>query len=171
MLNIITAVSENGVIGKDNKLPWAESYPDDLRRFRKLTLGCTVIMGRKTWESMRCKPLKKRSNIVITSETDKEKFAGAIVCRTVEEAIEVHNKYKILHEKNHAWFIGGASIYEEALKHAQLIDFTYIPETIDGENLVIFPDFDKNQWKEWESFKNNNDKRLQHQMYTRKIYT
>jgi len=170
MLNIIAAISENGVIGKDNKLPWVESYPIDLKRFKRLTLGCTVIMGRKTWESMGCKPLKWRYNIVITSEEYSKKFNGACISRSIEDALLFHEEIKGINDKDHAWFIGGASIYKEALKHAQLIDLTYIPETIEGDT-IKFPELSKDEWKGWQKYKNASDKRLQHQIYTRKIYT
>ncbi|MAG26403.1 hypothetical protein CMI47_12710 [Candidatus Pacearchaeota archaeon] len=173
MLNIIVAISENNVIGKDNNIPWAGAYPEDLRRFKKLTLGCTVVMGRKTWESMNCKALKQRTNIVITSEAEskeyRKKYSGAYVEKSIERAIELH--YNIKNRCEQAWFIGGTSIYEEALKYAELIDITYIPEVVKGNNLIKFPDFDRNEWKIWEKFENDRDNRLQHQIFTRKFYT
>ena len=104
MKGILVAVSPEGIIGKDNSIPW--HYPEDLKRFKKLTLGKTVIMGRNTWESIpeKQRPLPDRRNIVITRTNVKD-----VECfNSIEKAVETC--------KGDIWYIGGAGIYKEALE-------------------------------------------------------
>jgi dihydrofolate reductase len=105
MINLIVATSKNGTIGKNNKIPW--DIPDDLRYFKKKTLGSSIIMGRKTFESIG-KPLPKRENIVITSNENYRK-KGVIVVNSLEKAIKKANHL------NEIFIIGGQKVYEEAL--------------------------------------------------------
>ena len=108
MKGILVAVSPEGIIGKNNMIPW--HYSADLKRFKRLTTGNTVIMGRKTWESLPIKPLPNRRNIVITRSSIEE-----IDCfQSIDDALQTC--------KGDVWFIGGAGIYEEAMIKAGLIN-------------------------------------------------
>ncbi|MEK7599196.1 MAG: type 3 dihydrofolate reductase [Patescibacteria group bacterium] len=135
MISIITAWAKNKVIGKDNKLPW--KLPADLKRFRELTLGKPVIMGRKTFESIG-KPLAGRTNIVITRDKN-FKSAGAIVVNSPEEAV------KAAGNAGEIMVIGGASVYKEFLPLAQRIYLTDIGAEFEGN--AFFPDFNLDAWK------------------------
>ncbi len=126
MIIIIVAISENNVIGKDGKIPW--HIPEDLKRFRTLTMGNTVLMGRKTFESLG-KPLDGRENIVITRNTD-FKPEGVKVFHSFEEAVE-YCKDKT------TFVIGGQSVYEKALPIADRIEMTKVHKEVDGD--TFFP--------------------------------
>ena len=129
-IRIIAAVSKNGVIGKDNALPF--DYPEDLKWFRKSTVDSNVIMGRKTFEGIG-KPLPKRRNFVIT----RSQIDGVISIPSIQEAFDIINTTSSAF--SNTWFIGGASIYEEGMNWAQEIYLTLTPDKIEGEDLVRFP--------------------------------
>lgn len=121
---MIVASSENDVIGKDNKLMWR--IEGDLKRFRKLTERNTVIMGRKTYESIG-KALPNRLNIVVTRDKNKS-FDGAISVNSIEEAIRKSpNDRKI-------FIIGGSEIYEQSLKYTDTIYMTKVHCEVDGDS-------------------------------------
>jgi len=127
MIKLIAAVSKNGVIGKDNKLPF--HYSSDLKHFKSLTLNSTIIMGRKTFESIG-KPLPNRNNIVISSTSSSSSSSSSVeTFSTLEEAIK---KYPS------CFLIGGASIYREGLNFADEIHLTITPDIITGD-VVYFP--------------------------------
>ena len=133
MLCIISAVSENGVIGRDGKLPWHLSA--DLKRFRKLTTGHTLIMGRKTYDSIG-RPLPQRRSIVL-SRRNGFHADGIEVVRTFEEALESA-------ADDLRFVIGGAALYRLALPIADRLHLTIVHASIEGD--VRFPDFDRSQW-------------------------
>ena len=154
MKGILVAVSPEGIIGKDNSIPW--HYSADLKRFKRLTTGNTVIMGRKTWESLPIKPLPNRRNIVITRSSIEE-----IDCfQSIDDALQTC--------EGDVWFIGGAGIYEEAMKKADLIDMTLVPDNITGKNCIYFPKIG-NEWKEGENNRLEEDPKLGHKTYTRRV--
>ena len=154
MKGILVAVSPEGIIGKNNSIPW--HYSADLKRFKRLTTGNTVIMGRKTWESLPIKPLPNRRNIVITRNSIEE-----IDCfRSIDDALQTC--------KGDVWFIGGAGIYEEAMKKADLIDMTLVPDNITGKNCIYFPKIG-DEWKEGEKNPLEEDPKLGHKTYTRRV--
>lgn len=124
---IIVAMTSDGVIGKDGQIPW--KHTGDLARFKRLTMGSTIIMGRLTWESFGSKPLPGRRNVVVTQRS----LDGADCYRTFGEALDSVN--------GPVWFIGGRRIYEAALLHANFVDITHVPDSVQGENLVKFPEF------------------------------
>ena len=136
MISLIVAASRNGVIGKDNKLPW--HIPDDLKRFKTLTMGHPVLMGRKTFESIG-KPLPGRTNIVVTHQKD---FAccGALTAPSLEEALRITEK------ETEVFVIGGAQIFEQALPLADQIYLTRINRDFEGDTF-LFP-IDPAAWKE-----------------------
>jgi dihydrofolate reductase len=133
---LIAAVAHNGVIGADNQLPWR--LPDDMRRFRDLTTGHSVIMGRRTWESIG-KPLPGRQNIVVTS-------AGAPAVPGVEFASSFDTALAMADRPEPVFVIGGEALYREALPRADLLYLTEILRDFEGD--ARFPDFDRARWRE-----------------------
>ena len=145
---IIAAVSENGVIGKDNALPWR--IKEDMARFKELTLGRPCVMGRKTWDSLPKKPLPGRLNIIISKtladpqisarELGDSSLASLASWREImafpslSSAIEFCTDYKKI------FICGGESIYRQAMPLANKIDLTLIPGLYDGD--TYFPEID-----------------------------
>ena len=136
ILSLIVAASRNGVIGASGKLPW--HLPADLRRFKQLTMGHPVVMGRRTFESIG-KPLPGRANIVITRQKDYQ-ACGAAVAHSLEEAL------RMCENEKEAFVIGGASIYREALPRADRIYLTRIDQDFEGDTYL--PQIDQTVWKE-----------------------
>ena len=134
------AVSENNVIGKNNDLPW--HLPEDLKHFKELTLGKTVLMGRKTYESIVArlgKPLPGRKNVVITRQAGYKVPAGVLVFFDLESA------FKALAGED-VYVIGGAEIYKQALPVAQKFYLTRVKGDFDGD--VFFPEINWQEWKQ-----------------------
>ena len=152
---IIVALSQDNIIGLNGSIPWY--YYGDLKRFKEITINKTIIMGRTTFESIRSKPLPKRRNIVITSRS----YENLECFKTIQEALETCNNQEV-------WFIGGKRIYEEALEIADVIDITYIPVSIRDENVVKFPDFDRNKWREEGIIQHEYETELTRQVFYRK---
>lgn len=129
MIKMIAACSLNSIIGKDNLLPWGNEYSEDLKFFRKMTSDSTIIMGRKTFNSIgRCLP--KRRNVII-SRSDLV-VEGAECFKSLEDALEATKNDETV------WIIGGSSMYQEGLKYAQEIYLTTIPHIIDGDTYFPF---------------------------------
>lgn len=137
MITIIVAKSENNVIGNDNRLIW--HLPNDLMRFKQLTTGHPIIMGRKTYESIG-KPLPNRTNIVITRNTDWNP-EGIMVVNSLEEAIE---RGKEINPE--IFIIGGGKIYEQALEKSDALEVTEVHHEFEGD--TFFPEIDPKKWKE-----------------------
>lgn len=138
MIVLIAAVAKNGVIGKDNALPW--HLPEDMRHFKALTTGHTVIMGRKTWESLppKFRPLPQRHNIVVTRDPGYV-APGAHVVHSLDEAVQGGACGGDL------YVIGGAQLYAAALPCAQRLELTEIDAEIAGD--AHFPAFDRGEWR------------------------
>lgn len=139
-LTIIAALTRNGVIGRDNRLPW--HIPEDLKRFKALTLGHPVIMGRKTFESIVAslgKPLAGRENIVVTRSRE---FAhpGCRVVHSIEEALAAAKG------ADEVFVIGGAEIYALALPLASRLQLTEVGFSTHGD--AYFPEFERSEWRE-----------------------
>ena len=134
-ITIIVAASENSVIGYKNALPWHIS--EDLKNFKKITINHSVIMGRKTFESIG-KPLKDRRNIVI-SRDKKLKIEGVEVVNSLDDAV-CRTK-----DENEIFIIGGEQIYKIALPIATNMNITRVYSTIEGD--AFFPTFENSQWK------------------------
>ena len=137
MLSIIVAVAKNNVIGKDNKLIW--HLPEDLKRFKRLTTGHTIIMGRKTFESLG-RVLPNRKHIVLCNDAEMNINAENV---EVIESIDKIEKYENSEEEN--FVIGGASIYKLLLPKASKLYITKINQEFDGD--VYFPEINENEWK------------------------
>ena len=135
-VELIAAVAANGVIGADNRLPWHLS--EDLKRFRALTMGHAVIMGRKTWESLP-RALPQRQNIVVTRQPHFA-AAGAQVAHSFPAALaQVERPAPV-------FCIGGGELYRAALPFATRIHLTEIAREFDGD--ARFPSLDRSQWRE-----------------------
>jgi len=130
-ITLVLAMAEDGVIGKDGGIPWHIS--EDLKRFKALTLGKRVVMGRKTWDSLPRKPLPGRENVVVTRDAGWH----------AEGAITVHAPGEAL--KTDAMVIGGAEIYRAALPLATRIELTEVHRAFEGD--AVF-DFDRSLWRE-----------------------
>lgn len=125
MITIIAAISNNGAIGKDGAIPW--HIPEDFAMFQKETTGGAVVMGRRTWESLGCKPLKGRLNIVVSSRNVLYSD-GVLSVTSIEDAL--HEAYKRTYTR--VYLIGGAKIYEEGMKHADRVLLTRVDIEVDG---------------------------------------
>jgi dihydrofolate reductase len=140
-LSLIAAVSKNGVIGRNNDLPW--KLPDDMKYFKEMTKGHAVIMGRRNYESVpeKYKPLPYRVNIIVTRQKD---FVapGCQVVNSIEEAVKVGEASN----KGEIFDIGGSEIFRLGMPLAKRIYLTEIKAEIEGD--VYFPEFDRKQWKE-----------------------
>jgi dihydrofolate reductase len=147
-ITLILAMADNGVIGKAGGIPWHIS--DDLRRFKALTLGKTIVMGRKTWDSLPKKPLPGRDNVVVTRQRNWQ-AEGAEVA-TLEEAL-----------KGDALVIGGAEIYRAALPLARRIELTEVHWAFDGD--AVF-DFDRSVWRETARERHTNPDGLEYSFVT-----
>ena len=132
-LSIIVAYSKNRAIGKNNQLPWKLS--EDLKNFKKITMGNSIIMGRKTFESIGF-ILKGRQNIVISKTS---KFQGVTMSSSITDSINKAKKSK------EVFFIGGQDIFEQTISLVDKIYLTRINEEIDGDR--FFPELDFNQWE------------------------
>ncbi|MEL0651368.1 dihydrofolate reductase [Algibacter sp. TI.3.09] len=147
-LTIIVAAAENDAIGKGNKLIWHLS--DDLKRFKSLTNGHHIIMGRKTFESFP-KPLPNRTHVVITRQTDYKAPDGVILVNSLEEAIKASKS------DAQPYIIGGGEIYKQAMEVADKIELTRVHESFDAD--TFFPEVDSSIWKETaHKFHNKDDK-------------
>jgi dihydrofolate reductase len=131
MRAMIWAVSPENVIGAGGTIPWR--YPGDQRRFKRLTMGTTLVMGRATFDSIG-KALPGRRNVVVTS---RPVDAPGIECvRSIEEALARAGEGDV-------WFIGGARIYADAMAHVDLIDVTYVPDRVSVDGAVLAPPIDE----------------------------
>ena len=136
-LTLIVAAGENDAIGKDNKLIWHLS--NDLKRFKNLTNGHHIIMGRKTFESFP-KPLPNRTHVVITRQQDYNTPNGVIVVNSLEDAIDTAKN------DSQPFVIGGGEIYKQAINIADKIELTRVHESFEAD--TFFPKVDTSVWKE-----------------------
>ncbi len=155
MRGMIYAVSPEGVIGLDGKIPW--NHPGDMGRFLRVTLGTTVIMGRGTFEE-RGRALPGRRNIVVTSRPlDAPDVETA---RSVDLALALAGDAEV-------WFIGGAGIYAEAARVADVIDVTYVPDHVEDPRAVKAPPIDERLFSPGPLLPHENEPSLQRRVYTR----
>ena len=156
MITIIAAIAKNNALGKDNKLIWY--LPADLKRFKKVTLGHHIIMGRKTFESLG-KPLPNRTTIIITRNKNYTQH-GCIVVNSLNEAIEAAK------EDENPYILGGAEIYKQALNIADKLDLTFVHQNFEAD--VFFPEIDFKIWKETsrEDFKSDEKNKFNYSFVT-----
>jgi dihydrofolate reductase len=136
MIAIIVAMTKKGVIGARDTLPW--HIPAELKNFKKITTGNTVIMGRKTFESIG-RTLPCRNNIIISS-SPLITVQGAVVCSSIAEAVAKARAYN-----KDIFVIGGAHVYAQFLPLANRLLISYIKQDYEGD--ILFPEFDPTQWK------------------------
>ena len=136
-ISLVVAVSLNGVIGRDGGLPWHIS--SDLKKFKAITMGNPIIMGRKTWESLPKRPLPGRQNIVITRQAD-YRAEGAVVTHDAKSALAAAGGAEEIA------IIGGGEIYEMFLPLADRIYLTEVPMDVDGD--TRFPEVGSVHWRE-----------------------
>lgn len=134
-ISLIAAMASNRVIGRDNRLPWHLSA--DLKRFKRLTMGHTLVMGRKTFESIG-RPLPGRSTVVVTRQRDYAP-AGVRVVHSVEEALQASGT------DGEVFIAGGGDIFQQTLPVADRLYLTIIEEAFPGD--AYFPEYDESQWK------------------------
>ncbi|UCD25789.1 MAG: dihydrofolate reductase [Gemmatimonadota bacterium] len=145
MVSIIAAVAENRVIGAGNGLPWR--LPEDMRHFKRLTTGHTVVMGRKTFETLP-KPLPNRRNVVVTRDLS-YRAAGAEVVHSLSEALN------LVSEEDDVFIAGGGEIYRMALPVADRLYLTVVHTEAVGDTL--FPEFPDEDWELIEDIRNHPD--------------
>ena len=138
-VTIVAAMSVNRVIGKDNNIPW--ELPSDLKRFRELTEAQVVIMGNATFNSLKRKPLKKRTNVVVTHEVNYRPNEDVYKVSSLNEVEELFSYRKNI------FVIGGESIYKMAFQHMKVtkIYLTVIHEYFEGD--TYFPEFDESKYR------------------------
>ncbi len=141
-LQIIVAMTQKRVIGKNGSLPW--HLKDDMKVFKEKTTGQTVVMGKNTWLSLpeKFRPLPNRNNLVLS--TTLSETSGAIVCKSVEEALEKAEKLG-----KEVFCIGGARLYETLLSQAQVLHISWVKENFEGD--TYFPEINFKEWSEVES--------------------
>lgn len=132
---MIAAASSNNALGLDNKLLW--HLPDDFKRFKEMTTGHYIVMGRKTFESFP-KPLPNRTHIIITRQKD-YLVPGHIVVDSLEKAIA------LLPENENSFIIGGGEIYRQAMEYVDRIELTRIDEILEAD--TFFPEIDNSKWQ------------------------
>lgn len=150
MITLIAAAAENNALGKDNDLLW--HLPNDFKRFKEITSGHHIIMGRKTFESFP-KPLPNRTHIIITRQKE-YLVENCIVVHSLEEAIAIAPK------NEEVFIIGGAQIYEQSIPLADKIDLTRVHTSLDAD--AFFPEFDTSEWNLVFSEKNFKDEKHQY---------
>lgn len=153
---IIAAVNPEWIIGAGGTIPW--HYSEDLKRFKKLTVGGTIIMGRKTWESLGGRPLPHRRNVVITSR----ELEGVETFPSLQKALTTCDGQDV-------WFIGGHGIFSEAMDYADFIDLTYVPDLVDADDRVTFPPVDDDVFEAGPRIQHERDPVLQRQVFTRRM--
>ncbi len=137
---LIVAVSDNGVIGRDGDLPWRLSA--DLKRFKALTMGHHLIMGRRTWDSIG-RPLPGRTTVVLTRDPEWEVPEGVRVARSFTEALD------LAHDDPQPFVVGGAEVYRTALPHVDTLYVTVVHAEVAGDTML--PEIDWHAWRKVES--------------------
>lgn len=157
MIILIAAAAENNALGKDNQLLW--HLPEDFKRFKQITSGNYIIMGRKTFESFP-KPLPNRTHVIITRQKDYI-AEGCIVVHSLEEAIEISPK------EEEVFVIGGAEIYKQSIENADKIEITRVHSEFEAD--AFFPEFNTSNWNLVFSEKHTKDEKHQYD-YTFETY-
>jgi len=143
IVSLVFARALNGVIGKDNALPWR--LKSDMALFKATTLFKPVIMGRKTWDSLPKKPLPGRLNVVLSRDGSFEP-SGAVVCETLDEALQIAREHAADDGAEEVCVIGGASLYAAAWPRARRLYITEVEAEVPGD--TVLPPFDESGWRE-----------------------
>jgi dihydrofolate reductase len=142
-ISLIVAVARNGVIGLDGDLPWRLS--SDLKAFRRLTMGKPIIMGRRTWATLRSKPLDGRDNIVVTRDLG-FRADGAIIVHSLKDALAQARRLAQKRGTDEIMVIGGGEIYRSTLPHAHRLYWTEVDAEPEGD--TVFPDLAAGDWSQ-----------------------
>jgi dihydrofolate reductase len=142
MISIIVAIAENNAIGKNNDLLW--HIPEDLKRFKRITTGHKIIMGKNTYESLPYRPLKDRTNIVI-SDIPGDTYEGALMAYSIEEAMQ-HCR-----EDEECFVVGGAMVYRQFMPFANKLYITWVHRAFEAD--TFYPEIDPEIWEESERVK------------------
>jgi dihydrofolate reductase len=134
-ISIIVAVAKNWAIGKNNQLLW--HIPADLKRFKQITLGHQLIMGKLTYLSLPKRPLANRTSIVVTDNRE-ETFEGCITVYSIQQALDLCN------DREETFIIGGGSVYRQFLPYANKLYLTVVHKDFEAD--TFFPEIDTNQW-------------------------
>jgi dihydrofolate reductase len=146
-ISIIVAIANNGALGANNDLLWR--LPNDLKRFKQITAGHTVVMGRKTFESLPKGALPNRTNVVITRNSHAS-FDGCEIFDNLPDAINKHQ------QEEEVFIIGGAQIYEQTIAFADKLYITCVHHTFEEAD-VFFPEINENDWETVESIAYSSD--------------
>ncbi len=146
MISIIVAIAENNAIGKDNDLLW--HIPEDMQRFRRITSGHKIIMGKRTYESLPNRPLKNRTNIVI-SDIPGDHYDGCVMAYSIRQAMEQCTP------DEECFVIGGGMVYRQFLPLADKLYITRVHKSFDAD--VFFPEIDPAIWEETEREKGSGE--------------
>jgi dihydrofolate reductase len=141
-LSLICAMASNGIIGRNNGLPW--QLPEDLKYFKTTTMGYSIIMGRKTWESIG-QPLPGRTSIVVTRDADYV-AEGAKVVHSIQDALRLAESIAIIDGTEEAFVIGGAALYATAMPIADRFHLTRVHAEVVGDTVIS--GFDESEWRE-----------------------
>ncbi|QQO38680.1 dihydrofolate reductase [Bacillus phage BCPST] len=134
MIKMILACDLNGVIGNNGSLPWGRSLPYDLKRFKELTEGHIVVMGRKTFESLGSKPLPNRENVVLTSNPAAYKNGKYLY--HVDSVERVFNEYDLVSGNQDLWIIGGMNVYKQFMPYVQELYVTVVGSQFEGDTQI-----------------------------------
>lgn len=156
---IIVAVAKDNVIGAGNTIPWY--CPADLQYFKRTTMGSPVLMGRKTYQSLKIKPLPGRQNIIVTRDAGLA-HEGCDVVTSIEQGL------KLVENEKKLFIIGGADIYQQSLHFAHELYMTYVDVKVEGDR--YFPDIDLSQWSQIQEQQYYADEKNPHNM-TFKVFT
>lgn len=146
-ITLIAAAAENNALGKDNRMIW--HLPDDFKRFKQLTTGHHIIMGRKTLESMNG-PLPNRTNVVITRQGDYV-YDGCVIVHSLDEALAA------CPQNEEVFIIGGGEIYNQSINKADKIELTRVHTTMEAD--AFFPEINENEWTLTESVYHDKDEK------------
>lgn len=146
-ITLIAAAAENNALGKDNRMIW--HLPDDFKRFKQLTTGHHIIMGRKTLESMNG-PLPNRTNVVITRQADYV-YEGCVIVHSLDEALAA------CPQNEEVFIIGGGEIYNQSINKADKIELTRVHTTMEAD--AFFPEINENEWTLTESVYHDKDEK------------
>ncbi len=135
-ITLIAAAAENNALGKDNDLVW--HLPDDFKRFKAITSGHFIVMGRKTFESFP-KPLPNRTHIIITRQKEYQVPEGCLVATSIKEALQ------LCPQNEEVFIIGGGEIYKQSIALADKIELTRVHTEVEAD--TFFPKIDQNNWK------------------------
>lgn len=162
-LSLIVAIAENGIIGRDGELPW--HLAADLQRFKRITMGHAIVMGRKTWQSIG-RALPGRTSIVITRRTDFDPGdPKALVASSLDEALQLASQADC--QQDQIFIIGGATIYDDTLPRADRLYLTRVHADVEGD--VSFPAIDWEKWQLREQSRHTADALNDH-AYTFEMY-